>query len=50
MAGISDRQLWQMIGNMVSVNILVFRLSKLLPAIGLATLAKGQETIVIAKE
>ena len=35
-AGVSDRQLWQMIGNAMSVNVLVLILSKLLIAMGLA--------------
>ena len=33
-AGVSDRQLQQMIGNAMSVNVLVLILSKLLIAIG----------------
>ena len=35
-AGVSDRQLRQMIGNAMSVNVLVLILSKLLIAMGLA--------------
>ena len=51
MAGVSERQLRQMIGNAISVNVLVVLLSKLLPAMGLATLAgnQNQKAIVSAK-
>ena len=35
-AGISERQLCQMIGNAISVNVLVTVLSRLLPALGLS--------------
>jgi site-specific DNA-cytosine methylase len=34
-AGVTDRQLRQMIGNAMSVNVLVVVLSRLLPAVGL---------------
>ena len=36
LAGISERQLRQMIGNAMSVNVLVILLGRLLPAMGLA--------------
>jgi site-specific DNA-cytosine methylase len=35
-AGVSERQLCQMIGNAMSVNVLVAILSRLLPALGLS--------------
>ena len=38
LVGVTERQLRQMIGNAMSVNVLVVLLSRLLPAMGLATL------------